>query len=343
MSNLTTELVEGVELSGEWTFGRWLEEWLTLCRIRGLRQTTIEGYRRVIDLYIAPSLSDAVLGDIRPRQLNALYAQLLTSGRRNSSGGLSPRTVRFAHTVVNRALADAVKHGMIDRNPAAAADPPSRRASRPPAFRTWTPAELRRFLVASRSDPWYPALYLAATTGLRRGELLGLRWGDLDLEAAELQVVQAVVQIGSEVELSEPKTDSSRRRVALDRETADVLRSHLRASEARAGSDRLEATSLVFPGRRGGPMNPELFSGRFRRLVKRSGLPTIRFHDLRHSHASHALAAGVHPKVVSERLGHTSVVITLDIYSHVLPTLQHDAAETVAALLAESGSTKPDG
>lgn len=338
MSDLTTEASEGVGFDVECKLGCWLEEWLALCSLRGLRQTTIEGYRRILDLYVAPSLRESPLGDIRPRQLNALYAQLLTSGRRYGTGGLSARTVRFLHTVLNRALADAVRHGVLDRNPAASADPPSRRASRAPVFRTWTPAELREFLAATKSDPWYPALHLAASTGLRRGELLGLRWGDLDLDAADLQVVQCIVQLGWKAQVSEPKTPSSRRRVALDRQTVEVLRGHLRASEASAPDGTCEATALVFPGPAGQPMNPDLFSGHFRRLVKRSGLPMVRFHDLRHGHASHALKAGIHPKIVSERLGHASVVITLDTYSHLLPTLQREAAEVVASLVAGTDS-----
>jgi integrase len=200
---------------------------------------------------------------------------------------------------------------------------------------------LKRFLAASRHDPWYPAFHLAASTGLRRGELLGLRWSDLDLEAAELQVVQTVVQVGWEPEISGPKTPSSTRRIALDRRTVDVLRRHLRAAEAEAQGGSLEASSLVFPGRSGGPMNPNLFSGRFQRLVKNAGVRRIRLHDLRHSHATHALEAGVHPKIVSERLGHASVVVTLDLYSHLLPTLQREAAEVVASLIADSGIHAP--
>jgi integrase len=313
-----------------------------LCRVRGLRPTTVEGYRRVLDFYVPRSLREAVLGDVSPQQLNALYAQLLTSGRHQGPGGLSARTVRYVHTALRRALGDAVRRGLIETNPADAADPPSRRASRARVFPIWTPAELRQFLAVSKSDPWYPALHLAASTGLRRGELLGLRWVDLDLEAAELQVVQAVVQVGWEPEVSGPKTPNSRRRVALDRLTVGVLRRHLQGAEATAPGGSLDRTSLVFPSPAGGPMNPDLFSGRFQRLVRKSGLPRIRFHDLRHSHASHCLAVGVSPKVVAERLGHASVVVTLDLYSHAVPTLQREAAEVVASLIGDAETKAPD-
>jgi integrase len=317
--------------------GEWLEEWLALCHVRGLRRTTIEGYRRVLAFYVPRSLCETPLGDIRARELNALYGHLLANGRRHGSGGLSARTVRYVHSALSKALADAVRHGLIGMNPAEAADPPSRRSSRPRVFPTWTPAELRRFLDASKNDRWYSALHLAASTGLRRGELLGLRWGDLDLGAAELQVVQTVVQVAWEPELSTPKTFNSRRRVALDLWTVKVLKRHLRGARTRAPGGILDPISLVFPSPTGGPMNPSLFSGHFQRLVKKAGLQRIRFHDLRHTHATHALQAGINPKIVSERLGHGSVATTLDLYSHAIPTLQHEAAEAVALLIAASG------
>jgi integrase len=329
------------------TLGEWLEEWLGLCQLRGLRPTTIEGYRRVLTLYVPLKLRAALLNDLQPRQLNALYRELLMNGRRDGSGGLSPRTVRYVHTAVRKALADAVRYGVIDRNAAQAADPPSRRASRARVFPTWTPAELRTFLATSKADGWYAAFHLAASTGLRRGELLGLRWGDVDLEAGELQVVQTVVQVAWKPELSGPKTPSGRRRVALDRDTVDVLRRHLHAVEAITSTGSVQPSSLVFPGPGGGPLTPDLLSGRFQRLVKKSGLPRIRFHDLRHSHATHALQAGIHPKVVAERLGHSSVMVTLDIYSHAIPSLQREAAEVVASLFSDGGTeasrVEPDG
>ena len=204
-------------------------------------------------------------------------------------------------------------------------------------FPTWTPDEVRRFLAATKGDPWYPALHLAACTGLRRCEVLGLRWSDIDLESAELQVVQTIVMVGWEPEVSEPKTRNSRRRVALDCHTVEVLRSHQeREAQARAGS--LEPTAFAFPGPAGGPAHPGHFSSHFQSLVARSGLRRIRFHDLRHSHATHALQAGIHPKIVSERLGHASVALTLDLYSHSMPTLQREAAEVVASLI---GDTEP--
>lgn len=320
------------------TLGDWLEEWLALCRVRGLRRTSIQGYRRVLELYVPAALRETDLASIRPQHLNGLYAELLTRGRHYGTGGLSPRTVRYVHTALRRALSDAVRHGLVATNAADAADPPTRRASQARVFPTWTPDELRCFLAAVEDDPWYAALHLAACTGLRRSELLGLRWSDLDLENGELQVLQTVVQAEWQPELSEPKTRSSRRRVALDRRTVNVLLRHKQHAKARDSGGIIERTSLVFPGPAGGLPNPGLLSAHFQRLVAKTGMPRIRFHDLRHTHATHSLQAGIHPKVVCERLGHASVAMTLDLYSHCMPSLQREAAEVVASLIAETAT-----
>jgi integrase len=195
-------------------------------------------------------------------------------------------------------------------------------------FPTWTPSELRRFLLAASDDPWYPAFHLAAFTGLRRCEVLGLRWTDIDFDGAQLQVVQTVVVVGWYPTLSEPKTEKSRRAVALDKNTVEVLRAHRRRAQGTA-DDR----SLVFPGLGGGPTNPAHLSYRFQRALRGCDVPRIRFHDLRHTHATLALRAGIHPKIVSERLGHATIGLTLDIYSHALPSMQREAAEAVASLV----------
>jgi integrase len=240
------------------------------------------------------------------------------------------------HTLLQKALSDAVRLEILEKNPALAADAPSRRASRSPVFSTWSPTELGVFLEASKKDEHYPALHLAAFTGLRRSELLGLRWCDLDLEHGELHVVQTVVQVGWQAEFGLPKTERSRRLVALDRQTVNVLREHRRQVEAAVGgSGKVDKDALVFAAPDGAPIHPALFGYRFQRLIKDAGVRRIRFHDLRHMHATHALRAGVHPKIVSERLGHSSISITLDIYSHALPSMQKEAAETIAALVVE--------
>ena len=300
-----------------------------------MRRTTVDTYRKAISLYVSNELSSKELQAVTSRDLDTMYERMLTNGRRDGCGGLSPRTVRLVHTILKRAFADAVRRELLEHNPATAADPPSQRAARAPVFPTWSPDELRSFLSAARCDEHYAAFHLAAATGLRRSELLGLRWCDIDFERAELRVLQTVVVVGRQVELGLPKTDRSRRVVALDRRTVAVLNEHRQHTirRSRSRDPRLEEQSLVFSRPNGAPIHPVLFTYYFRRRVLASGVRSIRLHDLRHTHATHALQAGVHPKIVSERLGHSTISITLDIYSHALPSMQRDAAEAVAALL----------
>ena len=318
-----------------YTLGAWLEEWLGLCALRGLRETSLETYRTAVCLYVPDHLSRADLESIAPQHLNALYKQMLSQGRRDGRGGLSARTVRLVHTILQRSLADAVRLGVLDRNPAQAADPPSRRAAKSPIFPTWSPSELSAFLRSARADEHHAAFHLAATTGLRRSELLGLRWCDIDLEREQLRIMQTVVLVGNAVGIGRPKTDRSRRVVALDSRTLEVLSEYRRREIERcqAKGRRLDGELLAFAAPDGRPIHPGLFTYYFQRCARMSGVPRIRFHDLRHTHATHALQAGVHPKIVSERLGHSTIAITLDTYSHALPSMQRDAAEAVAALL----------
>lgn len=193
---------------------------------------------------------------------------------------------------------------------------------------TWSAEELRHFLKSIQGDRLYAAFLLAATTGMRRGEVLGLRWRDVDLAAARVSIRQTLITIGYELAWSTPKTDRGRRNVALDPTTVEALRAH----RAQQLEERLllgpsfRDDDLVFCQPDGAPIHPDSLCGLFERFAKRASLPRIRFHDLRHTHASLALTAGVHPKVVSERLGHADIALTLNTYSHAIPALQETAA-----------------
>jgi len=179
----------------------WLDEWLALCAHRGLRPSTVASYRTMVDLHVGTALAAAAVNTVTARDLNELYGRLLREGRRDGRGGLSPRSVRYLHTLLNKAFKDAVRVGHLAVNPAAAADPPSPRAARAPVFPVWSPGELARFLESAKLDTHYVAFHLAAATGLRRGELLGLRWCDIDTAARELQVVQTVVEVAHAVRI----------------------------------------------------------------------------------------------------------------------------------------------
>jgi integrase len=190
-------------------------------------------------------------------------------------------------------------------------------------------------LTGIRDHELFPLLRLAATTGMRRGEVLGLRWRDVDLQRGVLQVVQQRVRGADALTYGPPKTSRGRRRIDLDPATVSAPREHRR----RQLEDRLAFgpgyidADLVFARADGSPLDPDVVSRSFERLARRVGLTPIRFHDLRHTHATLALAAGIHPKVVQERLGHSSVSITLDLYSHAVPAMQADAASRIAAIV----------
>jgi integrase len=229
----------------------------------------------------------------------------------------------------------------VVRNVADAVDPPKGRS---PEMQVWTPVQLRAFLTHGRIDRLYAVWLLVATTGMRRGELAGLRWVDVDLDAGRASPRRPRVVVNYAVEASEPKTAKGRRSVALDAVTVAALRDHQeRQAEDRAVVGPLwQDSGLVFTRPDGAPIHPDLISDWFGRLAREAGLPKIRLHDVRHSYASAALAAGIPAKVVSERLGHATIQITLDTYSHVLPGLDAQAAETVARLILGDGSA-PDG
>jgi len=306
--------------------------WLESVKVR-VRPSTFGMYETLCRLYVAPMLGTIGLQQLTASRLNGLYAELLVKGRRDGKGGLSPKTCRHLHATIRAALNDAVRWQLLTRNVALQATPPR---PQPKEMQIWTAPELRAFLAHVEGDRLYGAYVLAATTGLRRGELLGLRWRDLHLNAGRLSVTQTLVSVNYAVSFSTPKTDKGRHSVALDSATVGALRAHRVAMLEERLSLGLGAPTedgLVFTDLDGTALHPVGFSERFGRLVKAAGARRIRFHDLRHTHATLALAAGVHPKVVSERLGHSSVSITLDLYSHSIPALEEEAAEKVAALV----------
>jgi len=314
------------------TVAEFMRDWLGSLRAT-LRPSTIAGYEALTQGHIIPMLGSMTLQKLTAVQVTAFYGDLLEKGRRNGKGGLSARTVHYIHATMHKALGEAVRWGLVVRNVADQASPPHPQAKE---MRTWSATELRDFLSHVQGDRLYAAFLLAATTGLRRGEVLGLRWRDLDFDARRLAVTQTLVCVGYAVVVSAPKTASGKRSVALDAATVAALRTYRkRILEERLyqGLGAPSPDDLVFTAIDSSPLHPGQFADHFDRLVKASGVPRIRFHDLRHTHATLALQAGVHPKVVSERLGHASISITLDTYSHAIPALQEEAAAKVAALV----------
>lgn len=316
------------------TLGAFLTGWLEGKR-GSLRPTTFAAYRDMVSCYVAPRLGGVPLAKVDGLALERLYAELLTGGRRDG-GALAPKTVRNVHGMLTKAFRDAVRTGRLARNPAASAEPPSPKS---PEMRAWTAEQLRAFLEHVGSDRHYAVWLLVATTGMRRGELLGVRWTDVDLDAARLDVRQARTLADHDQVIGEPKSQRSRRSLALDPATVAALRSW----KAQQAAERLVMgagwpdSGLVVTEPTGEPVHPQRLTRRFNAHVAASGLPPLRLHDVRHSYATAALRAGVPVKVVSQRLGHANVVVTLSVYAHVMPGDDEAAAARVASLILGSG------
>jgi integrase len=328
--------------SSRLTLGAFLiEQWLPTARAV-VRPTTWTTYRIYAEAQVVPALGHIPLQALTAAHLNRLYSDLAHHGRRDGRGGLKPKSVRHVHVLLHKALSDAVRWGLVARNVADAADPP--RVPRQERG-AWSAEELRAFLAATSEDRLAAMWLLFATTGMRRGELLGLPWRAVNLEASpgRLAVVQTVVVIDQRpVVVAEAKTATSHRQIALDPFTVAALKAHRvrQLGERLAWGPAWVDTGLVFTHEDGQVLHPEHVTKRFARLVRDTGLPPITLHGVRHSYATAALAAGEPLKVVSERLGHASTSITANLYQHVLPSMDERTANAVANLIL--GGRKED-
>jgi integrase len=326
-------------VSEKLTLGQYLtERWLPVQESR-LRKSSFDSYRRNIELHVLPALGKRQLDRLAPEDIDMFYAALLKNGRNKRPGekgpakGLAPKTVHNIHVILNKALSDAARKGTIVRNVVALADAPSLQARKRPEIRAWQVDQLVAFLDAIASHRMAPAYYFAAHTGMRRGEVLGVRWRDLALDAGRISVRQALVSVAYEVSVSDVKTGTSRRTIDIDDDVVQVLRDWHKTRTEECDGVEPAADALVFVKADGTSMHPDIFSQVFGRTVAKLDVPTISLHDLRHTHATLLLKAGVHVKVVSERLGHANVAFTMNVYQHVLPGMQAEAAEAFSQLL----------
>lgn len=297
---------------GNITVAEFVNRWVTDVAAHRVRPATLDAYQRRLTHHIIPFIGKIKLSALRPDQLQKMYSDLV------SKEGYAPGTVLISHSVLHQALAQAVEWNLIGKNPAGLVHPPRSRSSNRNLIGL---PDLQRVIDTGKNSWLGPLVALAVSTGLRRGELIGLHWTDVHLDDAYLEVKQAVVHIVHKATvLADPKSKSSIRRVTLPASTVQALRQW---HEVGATSD------LLFPNTHGGLLHPNTVNAVWGKTLADLGIPHVVFHSLRHLSATLLMEAGVSAKVVQERLGHSSIAITLGIYSHVTPSLERSAADVL--------------
>ena len=293
---------------------------------RSLRVTTFEGYSAVIERHIIPEIGRLRLTQLRADHLNHLYSKKL-------SANLSNRSVEYIHGILRRSLNKAVKWGLLSKNPTDLVSPPSVKFKIPT---TWDSNQVKAFLDSLKGDRWSAIYYLACGTGMRKGEILGLPLSALDIEKGYLRVIQTLQLVhGKGLLLLEPKTQKSRRMIVLPSFVVEALKIHLARRNERSKSANWKESGLVFTTDVGTPIAPRNLVRHFKNKLSSAGLPDIRFHDLRHTTASLLLEKNVHPKIVSELLGHSTITLTLNTYSHIINPLSRVAADTLDDIVGQ--------
>jgi integrase len=314
------------------SLAEYLRTWLDGYVNTNCSPRTLDSYQSTVNCHLIPNLGHIPLTQLHPQPIQEYYSRALTKGRTDGKGELSRRTVLHIHRVLFQALKYAVRQGLLIRNPAELVDPPR---ARKPKMKTLTLHEVSKLLNAANATPYYPVIYTALNTGLRQAELLGLRWRDLDLDLASLSVSQVLYKRRGVCQFKEPKNEHSRRRLDLSPSLALFLRRYKaeRKVECLLLGKPLGDADLVFSNTNGTAMDPGTLTHNFARIAHRAGLKGVRFHDLRHTFATLMFMAGIHPKIVSEMLGHYSAAFTLDVYSHVVGGLQKAAMKRLDEVL----------
>jgi len=306
------------------TVSSFLESWIEHVKSQ-VSPKSHERYCELVRKNIVPLIGAVPLTKLKPAHISAAYAKALISGRRDGKGGLAPTTVLYMHRLIKKALGQAVRWEFLSRNVANAVDPPKMERA---ALTTYDMTQTAELLEELRGTRLRLPVLLGVMCGLRRGEIIALRWRNIDLATGQLSVVESAEQTAAGVRYKPPKSGRGRT-LALSSTVVSELRQHRlsQAQELLRLGVRQTGSTFVYARQDGAPMQPRSLSQMWAACT--THLPRIRFHDLRHAHATHLLSAGVHPKVASERLGHSKVGITLDLYSHVLPGMQEDAAARV--------------
>lgn len=332
-----SELNSGISIQhSKVTVDEYLDKWFSIAAKSRLKQRTYEDYIEYMKRYVRPEIGKKPLSKIKPLDIQAIYTRMLERG-------LAPRTIRFAHAILSSALKQAVKWQILAINPASMVDLPQNHRKEMKAL---SPEEAKRFLEAAREDKWYVIFSLAISTGMRPEEYLGLKWKDIDWQNGAAIIQRALVwrRKGGGWTLQEPKTSQSRRTIPLPKSVMSELQAHrkkqleerLKLGQAYENNDFAFATELGSP-----ILTSNLTRRHFKPILKKAELSEkIRLYDLRHTCATLLLSAGKSPKVIAERLGHSTVVLTLDTYSHVLPSMQKDATDELEQMLFRKTGTQ---
>ncbi|MGE5415879.1 MAG: tyrosine-type recombinase/integrase [Acidobacteriota bacterium] len=314
------------------TVGEWLDQWIeTYAHVR-VRQNTLDGYKVVIKAHLKPSIGNLLIKELQPQQVQMMLNDKLKSGRKKDKGPLSPRMVAYIYSVLHMALEQAVKNQMIPRNVCDSVDKPKQDKTE---FEPWTTEQTNHFLRSVQKSRLFPLYITVWGTGLRRSELLGLKWEDIDLKKGNLTVKRTWVNIKGGQKFGEPKTKKSRRVIPLPGPVVAELKTWRKrqSKEALAFPGEYNPLNMVFTTEAGEPYKPDYITRSFKNDLEEAKLPEIRFHDLRHGHATMLLELGEDLKVISDRLGHSTITLTADTYSHVREKLQRSASDKLATTL----------
>jgi integrase len=307
---------------------RWQRDWAA----SHVSAKTFERYAELLRNHVAAHIGTVHLQKLRPVDLNELYGRLLRGDENNRP--LAPRTVGHVHRVLHRALGHANRWGLVQQNIAAVVSPPRVASTE---IELLTPAQAQTVLRKLEGRSVYPILVVALATGMRRGELLALRWGDVDLDGASLRVEQSLEQTKAGLSFKSPKTRHGRRSISLPPSAVTVLRDHWKAQQEqrlKLGMGKAPADALVFATWEGKPRSPNSLTKEWGEAIRATKLPRVTLHSLRHTHASHLIASGLDVLAISRRLGHGSPTITLGVYGHLFPNKDDRAADAIEATFA---------
>ncbi|MDQ0417568.1 integrase [Croceifilum oryzae] len=301
------------------TLGTYLLDWIESTAKQRVRLKTYDSYKYIIDNKLIPELGNIPLDKLTPMHIQNFYAK-------KSAEGLSAEYVKHMHVILSSSLDQAVSWKLIRSNPVKITSPPKISHKEQ---KTWSIEEAKIFLTHTEQHPLHIAYLLAIYTGMRMGEILGLRWEDCDLENKMIRIRQGLSCTSEGTIFEDPKSKASRRAIAITENIVDALEKRQREQKRNKNwlGQAYKENNLVVCTKKGTPIGPSNLRRHFWSTIEKAGVPRIRFHDTRHTHATIMLTLGEHPKVVSERLGHSKTSITLDVYSHVMKSIQEDAAK----------------